>query len=339
MRSHLVRTLAPALVALLLNAGGATQGLTFAITSDQDSGQGTLRWAIEQANRVAAQASPGNRISLTFASGLAGRTVTLRSFLPYLLASHVTFAVAGTNPAPVTIDTGTGTGTVLVVTGDDVVFQDLVFHKPASSNFPGDNVILVGARGTRFVRCRFTNPVDAGIFAVGAPHTTVQDCRFETTGRGAGILAQDGSDHFRAERCTFSGFTNGAGFAAAGIADVVVRDSTFTGNRTALLLVEVCRSVVFGPGNRITGNLTMAIDASTVAPTRFEDPGDVGLRVTETTITGSGSSAILLQDRCTRVVIEKSVFDGNGANDGAAQIASVGCGSVTLVENVIRNGR
>src|SRR5690606_33948604 len=121
MRSHLVRTLAPALVALLLNAGGATQGLTFAITSDQDSGQGTLRWAIEQANRVAAQASPGNRISLTFASGLAGRTMTLRSFLPFLLASHVTCTGAGPNSAPVTIVTGTDTGTVLVVNGDDVV--------------------------------------------------------------------------------------------------------------------------------------------------------------------------------------------------------------------------
>ena len=79
--------------------GSSLLAATFTVTNTNDSGSGSLRWAIEQAN-----ANPGSNDTITFDSGLG--TISLSSGLPVIDKQGGTLSIEGSGASSLTIDGG-----------------------------------------------------------------------------------------------------------------------------------------------------------------------------------------------------------------------------------------
>lgn len=330
-----LRRLALVLPFLLVDPFAAAQGIPLSVTSLANSGAGSFRAAIDDANRLANQAGPGNRITITFAANLAGQVIPVQGGLPFLLASFVTMQVAGTPAQPVILDLPES----LVVSGDDLSFRDISFRRPASTVGVGDNVIMIGCRRLQFARCRFEDAPIAGLFLVGCPDTTITDCLFRSSNAnrtGQGLLCQDYSDRTLITRCRFEGPMS-RGASLVGVAECAVRNCTFQNVFGGLLISERCQHTEIGPGNQFLDLGQIGIAADLAGPLDPRNPNEVGLLLTGNTMRDGGSTAILLRNRCISVVIEGNVIERNG-RDRQAQVVVRDSDRVAVRGNRIAGG-
>jgi hypothetical protein len=188
-----------------LAAAPTAEAATFNVTNLADSGAGSLRSAIAQANGA------GGADTITFQSGLSG-TINVGSDM----AITEELAIDGPGSGAITLDGGDATQ-ILDSTGADLTsVSGLTFTDGNSGPYPGgaisvygggvdlDDVIITSSSGSR----------GGGLF-VGGNDISINDSRFSdnTTGYTGGAIATDGS--------------SGADPAD----EIVITDSTVTGNQ------------------------------------------------------------------------------------------------------------
>lgn len=320
---------------LLLAGAAVAQGIAIPVTTLADSGPGSFRAAIEEANRVAGLASPTNRIVITFDASLGGGTLPAQGGFPVLFASHVTIQVGGAVPVPVLLDMPES----FIASSRELLLRDLRFRRPGNNAGSGDNAILVACTNLRIERCAFENPPIAGLFLVSCRDAVIQDCTFlnnHPTRAGQGMLCQDASDRLRLERCTFDGLRN-RGMSLVAVEGSRVRDCTFRNCGGAILLTERCVDTEIGPGCLVENATQVAIAADLTGPADPRNPASVGLRIRQNTFRDGINIAILLRNRCRATVIEGNVLERNGGN-GQAQIMTLDAEGVILRDNRITGG-
>ena len=297
---------------LLLFGGVLAAQTTINVTTLADNlaspPAGSLRAAILAANL--ARGGIANPITIAFAAPLVGQTITLAAQLPFLNASNVTFSVpVANNTQRVTIDANTQLG-AFIVTGNDVTFRYLRIRGGLL-----DTLSLYGCARATFEFCDVQNTGEGACYSVGARNTTYRDCTFEG-GTGLGILAVDGGDGLRLERCIVRNYANNAGLTCTGIAGLVVTGCTFSGSNNGIQILEACRDAVIGPSNTLTGNKVSGLSATLA----------LRMQIVSSTIRSNGGWGVYLQDRCVDTLVDNCVFDQNGTGS-----SSIGPGSSQLV--------
>lgn len=301
MSSPLFRAIPLLAVCAALSAQATNLTVTTTADNQANPPPGSLRAAILAANQ--ARGSATNPITITFAAGLIGQTITLAAQLPILNASFVTITAPVTNQAQrVIVDANVQNGSFLI-TGNDVTMRYVRIRGGQL-----DTLSLYGCARATFEFCDLQGTGEGACYSVGAPQTTFRDCLFDG-GTGLGMLTVDGGDGLRVERCTFQNYPNSAGLTCTGTANVVVTGSTFTGCGNGLQLIEVCQNAVIGPGNLIASNKVYGFVATLA----------VNLQVVGTTFRANGGWGAYLQDRTADTVIDGCTFDQNGI--GSTSIA------------------
>lgn len=228
--------------ALVLSLAAPCSGATFIVTSSADSGPGTLRQAIIQAN-----ATPEEDEIYFDASFYEGEhTITLTSG-QLAIAGPVSITGPNVPDARVTI-AGGGSSRLMHLSGSwasGLALSDLTLANGTAASIPGSGgAIACGAQTVEIVRCRITNcsAVEWGgaIACTGNATLTLDNTTFDgctaATGGAVALLFQ-GS--LLATGCTFSGNSStvgegGAVFVAGQTSVVTVRSSTFSGNTAKL---------------------------------------------------------------------------------------------------------
>jgi parallel beta-helix repeat protein len=374
---HWTRLAALAVAAANCIVADARSQIRYTITTLADAvpaPAGSLRAALDFANRNALQASPSNRIELTFAAALAGQTVRLQGNLPRLNASWTTLTVEGSSPARRVTIHGNQADAILLVAADGFLAQQIRF-----STVPTDTVILFGADGARFSYCEFLDGGEAGVNLIGSRDATLTDCVFENNGRGLfpGLLCHDASDRMRVERCTFRNQPLNSAVALAGVTGVVIQDCAFHDLDNAISAVEVCRDLTIGPGNTFdrvqrvavlallpmgltvkgsvlrgsgaaNGNPQIAIDRGTDVAFDGVDVvggGGHGISITRSqritlqgcTITDNAGFGLDLRSS-SDVLVQDCELRANSRTNTLAQLAAVGLTRAAVLHTMVRNG-
>ena len=140
---------------------------------DDTTSQGTLRWAITQANAQ----SGGIYDSITFASGLVG-TITLTSDLPAITAS---VSITGNGVANTIID-GNNLYRAIYNNGSrTIVIEDMTFKQGKNVSWNGG--LIYNASGTMtFNRIKISNHSSWAFYQGGGGVTTFNDSQFNNNG-------------------------------------------------------------------------------------------------------------------------------------------------------------
>lgn len=215
------------------------------VTNTSDSGPGSLRQAVLDANTPSSNSStfPGAYADIRFSPALSGQTVVLTS--GQLLSSLRTRILAGSLPAGIRIS-GNNTGRILqVATGNAVVLESV--HLTNGLSAQGGGAILVDQTAAlELHRCSITgcSTTDRGggiYFVKGSSlllsGTTVSGC---TARNGGGVYFYGlGGKVMQCDNSTFSGNTatgtaasqGGAIFNESGV--VLLQHTTISGNTAA----------------------------------------------------------------------------------------------------------
>ncbi len=325
-----------AMVPAVASLGGLrAQSVLLEVSNLANSGPGSFRWALDEANRLAALAGPDRRLVISFRPELAGQTLTGQGSYPMLFAPYVTIQVAGVQPQAVVLDLPES----FVASGRDLWLRDLRFQRPAARVGSGDNVILVGCRNARIERCSFENAPIAGLWLIGSPDAQLIESTFrnDVPGRlGQGLLVQDGADHLVIDGCVFEDLA-GRGLALATVRSATIRNSTFRRVAGAMLLMESSRDLDIGPGNLIEDCTWTGITADLVSPINPGNPAEWGVRIHGNTIRNGSTSGIVVRNRSTRVLLDDNKLFDNG-RDGQAQVRLVGVEGADVRNNQILRG-
>jgi predicted outer membrane repeat protein len=269
------------------------QAATYAVTNLNDSGSGSLRQAILDAN-----ANPGAD-TITF--GVTG-TVTLASPLP---AVTDTLTISGPGASSLTIS-GNNANQVLQIGGGITVGVADVTIANGSSSVYGGGIYNSGTLtlSNSAVSGSSAGSYGGGIYNSGTltlANTTVSG---NTSGADGGGIFNDGGGTLNASTSTISGNAAGTGgglwnasYAAANLTNV-----TFSGN-----------SGTFGGGGAILNN------------------GPNTLYVAKSTFTGNSAPTFKgggIYSGGSAIVVE-STFSGNSAGDSGGAINNVGPMSIT----------
>jgi Right handed beta helix region len=242
---------------------------TFTVANLNDSGSGSLRQAILDAN------GHGGANTIAFASGVTG-AIVLASSLPDLSTNidlegpgsanlTVQFASVGIPPASnifhvVSGATGTVAGLTILAASNDGILND-------------DGTLTVN-------ECTFTNCQTYGVGSYGAENLTVNDCSFNTSEQAGVNIAASASGAAGAvsvSDCTF--FDNVAGVSQdAGTA--TVSGCTFTDNGTGVSLgagtMTVSASSFSGNGAGISNDGALTVDDCTIQSTNGNGVSNAG---------------------------------------------------------------
>lgn len=285
-------------------------GTTHVVTSTADSGAGTLRQAIIDANL-----SSGDTI--TFDASILPAVITLASSLPQITKP---MTISGPGEAQLTIDANGGNRVFFINGGrtlTGVTISDLTVT--GATNMDSNWGAVVTNTGATSVIRRVTVSNNTGSRLVynkeAFTYLTLDDCTF-TGNLNIAVFVNHGNSHGRDNIVTVTGstFTNNATaiFAYRGIR---VSDSTFTGNQVALTAAGGGDNEFIN--NSVTSNVDgvsmtpRAADSNSVTITgnTFTSNSGYGLRTTVTapataTITGNtftGNSPDLLYDGSSTV--------------------------------------
>ena len=280
---------------------------TIPVTSLLDSGAGTLRAAIEQANRAP------NHDTITFARSLAG-TITLTSALPDLSTDIV---ISGPGPSVLTVARSGAPGT------------------PTFAVFAVSSGAKVAISGLTITRGQF----DYGGGIINSGTLTVTNCTVSGNSAGSGIDNTFGT--LTVTNCTVSG--NSAIGSGGGISNLLgpltVTNSTLSGNSAIgsgggignFGPLTVTNSTVSGnsaiDGGGISNFGPLTVTNSTLSGNSATNGGGIyngsgPLTVTNSTL--SGNSAI--------------VIGGGIADAGTVSISFVTISFVTVADNSATSG-
>ncbi|MBI5774316.1 MAG: right-handed parallel beta-helix repeat-containing protein, partial [Verrucomicrobia bacterium] len=224
-------------VSLALALAGPVHAATFEVTSLADSGAGTLRDAVTNANATA------GAHTITFQSGLTG-TINLDTVLPNLTQP---LTIAGPGAAALTVRrNGAGTYGAFYVTAYSTM-TNLVVSGLTFKNFNHNNgaIYVLYAQGLTISNCVFDGNASgerAGVFADQLGTATITGCVFtNNSGASSGAALQCNSlTAFTVTDCIFAGNTssgNGGAFYAAASYYVdtfgSIQRCTFVGNSAA----------------------------------------------------------------------------------------------------------
>lgn len=339
--SHAVRgALALSVVAGIALAPSAFAA-TFTVTSTADNmADGTLRWAISQANTA-----PDADV-ITFANGVSG-TISLTNGSLYITQ-------------PLTI-TGPGADT-LTVDGGNVVATPLAAHTMAEGIYGSVFVIGPSARQTCSSRC-----IEAAAAGTAMPVTISNlTIRGGSANSGGGIYAANTA--LTVQHCTITG--NQAGYVGGGIytgtyssgsatvtgATTTIEDSTISGNdghyagggvyiidADALTLSRTSitgNTVIYAGGGAFIQDTTAAsIDASTIsgntvgssANSSFAGGGGIHASNTPLTLSNSTISG-------NQTITSNSVAYGGGIYFRATPYAGLTMVNATVTQNTADHG-
>ena len=181
---------------------------TIAVSSTGDTGPGTLRAAIEQANLDAAQDT------IMFAPSVTG-TITLSTALPDLSAG---MNIVGPGPSALTVARSSTPGTPLFS----------IFTVSAGAQVTISGLTITGGRGGTFVFGTFTATLGGGIANAGTltvTNSTISGNSVSDYGGGINNLGT-----LTVTNSTISGNSAGAGGGIENGGTLTVTNSTFSGN-------------------------------------------------------------------------------------------------------------
>lgn len=336
----------------------------FTVTNTNDTGAGSLRQAILDANA-------GNVDVIIFANNLAGQTITLASNLPEITVADLSIDASGL-ASPVTIDgnnngifshRGAGTGTFAI--------NNLAVTNGDSSSFDFDpNLIFRNGGGIySFGNVTVTNSTISGNFTSGGGggggiysggNLTVTNSTISRnsagSGGGGGIYSVGNLTITNSTISENSTTDSGGGIIGESI--ITVTDSTISGNSAAVLgggivsgsfvpnTITVTGSTISGnsaedgSGGGILGTGNVTVTSSTISGNSASgsfsggggiySPGDI--TVTDSTIsensTGSEGGGI---SSFGNVTVTGSTISGNSAgNDGGGGIFIFSLGNLIL---------
>lgn len=298
MRTGMLCLSSSAVVAMVLCASSASAA-TFNVTTTNDSGPGSLRQAVLDANANAeadtititatgtiqlATALPALSSEMTItgpgAANLTVRRNAAEQFVIFTVRAPVKLAALTLANGDSSADRGGGIDAQV----GSLEIEDVVFTGNGSSSSrtlgPAirSNIPLTVKRGS------FTGNTGYGIlYTVSQAATTLIDTTFANNA-GTAIVFPPANGTLTIDRCTFSGNNNPQGVGAIQLqgGTAIIRDSTFSGNSG-------------GQGGDF-----------------WTYSAGVTLRLTNVTSSGSSAPA-LLWDRAASVVVRNTILAGTGA--------------------------
>lgn len=228
---------------------------TYVVTNLNDSGAGSLRDAIAQAN------AHFGADTITFAAGLTGGTITLTSTLQVTDAVTINGDINGDHKADVTIS-GNNAVQILHSTADLTVQGLVLTHGLSSANgaavYAGVGTLLTITDSQLISNSLSSDGVGGGAYSGGdliVAHSTFSGNSAGSGGFGGGAYANHNltvtnstfsgntskigggaysSGNFTATNSTFSGNTAASSGGGARATDVVITNSTFSGNSASI---------------------------------------------------------------------------------------------------------
>lgn len=301
------------------------EAATFSVTNTNDSGAGSLRDALTQANGNA----EADTIDL---SAISGQTINLTS--GYLYTGNDEIAIEGNG---VTIDAG-GNSAVIRSYGTDLTLRELTLT--GGSNAASNNLRGGGLSG-----------IGGGIYAFDGSLTlenaTVTGNQAEDVGGGIGFYADDGTLEIRDSVISGNTATLGGGVVAYSLyGNIRIEDSLISGNEasgsgtvperggesTGWTVGELGRQQRGFFGNGSAGGAflfgvegTVDIRRSTISDNRAVGAGGLAaysyygeVRIEESTISGNVASQFagggVMQSKY-RAVLRNSTISGNSATE------------------------
>ncbi len=306
---HLRKQITTALVVLCASAIGASAA-NFTVTNTNDSGPGSLRQAINDANAN----GQSNTINFDGSFSGAARTITLAS----------TLVVDSTADGPLTIN-GPGAN-LLTISGNDAVQLFFLWDSASVSgvtltrgrnNNGGaafDNRTSLNVANVVFTS-NFANNGGGAIITQGA--LTVSSCIFDSNGsNGAGgAISVTATGSAAVSDSTFQNHTVSWGGAIASDGAINVSNCVFTNN-----------AVTSGSATGLGGGAIYHFGkVATITNSTFTNNREMG--------TSGGGGAI--RNRGGTMTISYSTFTENTAGDGGGAIASAG--TLTIDNSKIAN--
>ncbi len=351
---HSIITGAAALGAAASLMPGAAQANTYTVTNTTDSGAGSLRQAVIDAN------SHAGADTILFNSSLSGQTITLSS----QIALYDTTTVQGLGASNLTISGNDNnrvfyvhnTGSVIDVTISSLTLTNGYYDGSGGAIFStGVNLTLQDAT----VQNSYVSFYGGGVAAVdGGDDVTIainnSTIRNNTSdGGGGGLYLSSGSGTVTVSNSTISGNvanSNGGGGAYLSLLNsrgtILVEHSSVTGNSTGSASIDSC-----GGGLYLTGGTTNLVD--TQVSNNYSSGAGGGTSAFQTNfiidqsrVTGNTSNRVgggLYSDKASFTMTNTTVSDNTAAVAGGGlyitnfYYAGTGTGGVSIAGSTINN--
>ncbi len=332
----------------LFAAVHSAHAATYTVSNTNDSGSGSLRDAIAQAN-----ANPGAD-TIVF-SGVSG-TITLTSG-ELTITDSVTITGPGAGSLAISGNNASRVFTLPNVAGSSTTISDLSIVNGAATNGAG---MLIGSGTNTLSRVRFANNTASG--KGGAIHAdgfemslSVSDCTFSgnsATVMGGAIYIEDtDTDPARSvvsiARSVFTGNASGRGGAIYLYdpdGNVTIDQSVFSNNSATISGGAIQLYSFDGNPTFTISNSVFAGNTAPVGGAIFLDEIDTPMLVVNSTFTGNsatggvgGAIALNLTQGAASLTIRETTIVGNSATSNGGGISSTGASVVpfTLVNTVL----
>ena len=325
------------LVILLLAAGAMAPALaaTFTVTSTADSGAGSLRQAILDANAAAG----ADLIDFNVGGGGA-QTIVLASVLPTItdaLTIDGTTQPGFVDVPLIEIDMAGLGGHAMSASGAPVTLTSFRI-----GNAPGTAVYLSNADATVIDGLDLSDtialPYDDGVRALGCDDLTIRNVT--ATEKRSAIRVEDGSDVRILDNVLQNNHYTGRALYLEGVAagslteGVLVSGNIFTGSRDAIELIGLPAGVIISdgmvPGSDVILEPTSGLGMVTNGPLRVATMDD--LLIDSVEIAGTGSGGGIGATNCNRLTIKNTTLTGRGGG-----ISVTGGSDVRVLNNDLRN--
>jgi hypothetical protein len=268
---------------------------TITVSNTADTGPGTLRAAIEQANLDSAQDT------IDFAPSVTG-TITLSTALPALSAS---MNIVGPVPSDLTVARSSALGTPL--------FN--IFTVSAGAQVAISGLTITGGRGGVFVFGTFTATLGGGIANAGTLTVTNSTISGNSVPEWGGGINNLGT--LTVTNSTISGNSAGAGGGIENGGTLIVTNSTISGNSAdqggGIQNGDILTVTIPPISNTVTlTNSTISGNSDDQGGGSIDSSGGAGTTLTVTNCTISGNSAIGINSGSTLTVTYSTISGNSG---------------------------
>jgi len=294
------------LAALLLNMSTPqVRALDYYVTSLNDSGNGSLRSAIDNAN--------GDNTDSFIYFSVSGQ-INLASVLP-TISTNMTISGLGQD---VTLDGG-GTSRIMLINGGYLYADNLTFQNGSNSIGGAMNISSSGTSGATISNSYFyNNTADRGGAIYGRNPFTVADSTFDgnTANQFGGALYME-RDDLTVNNSTFTNNTAATSGGAINILGNVSGDSTTIGIT----------------GSTFTGNEATGSRGGAIYVQQLADMTVSQTTVDDNTAGGNGGGIFNLQ---SNVTVEQSTISNNTAGGDGGGIDAISSGaSLTVINSTV----